>query len=218
MIDLLAAMALSAGILAPTHDAPPAKCFPVQPTSVQRGGRFIVKIPPGLRCEWRPGSRQLRSGDAEFGGNGPRVHVEARLELSGDSSRLYMILAMDARETGGNGTRIAGANPANDEFVIYTARPGFKIASYTPRATESFEFTDTNHDPFVMSPKALYRGSTPWDSFRMVALRPNYMRVTSANGLVDEWRVMGDSVGPDLGKTGVEVRAGPIEIVIQPRK
>lgn len=218
MIALFAAMALSAGIFAPAHGAAPNKCFPVQPSRIQRGGRFVVKIPPGLRCEWRPGSRQLRSGDAEFGGNGPRVRVEAHLQLSSDSSRLYMILAMDAREVGGDGTRIAGANPATNEFVVYTAPDSFKIASYSPRATDSFQFLDTNHDPFVMSPKSLYRGTSPWDAFRMAALRRNYMRDTSANGLVDEWRVMGDAVGKDLGQTAVEVRAGPVEIVIQPRK
>jgi hypothetical protein len=118
-------------------------------------------------------------GDDDFAGHGPDISTSAELRIGvGGPRNLHVFLCMFAEETREDSTRVGGC----EFYLIFQAPPGecvddVRLAENLPVGTlDELKFRDTNHDP---------------DKF---------------NGQVHEsfvrdWEVVGDTAGPEAGKT-----------------
>jgi hypothetical protein len=196
---------------------PPAKCAARPPVEAGSGAQRVVTLPAGTRCTWRPGSEHLRRGDPDFHGNGSDVEVRAQLQTDADGSHLFVVLTLNAKETGGDGTIISGSSPLSPGFALYSAPKGYRIVAYSPTQKESYRRVDTGPEVDVMEPKLLYAGSPPWNTAQARLVRGNLQRFTTHVDLVQRWEVVGDVAGPDLGQMSVTATLYPIRITLQQR-
>jgi hypothetical protein len=211
---IILALAAMVMVLPP---GPPAKCAGRPPVEADTGARRVVTLPAGTRCTWRPGNEHLRRGDPDFRGNGPDVEVRAHLQTDADNSHLFVVLTLNAREMGGDGTTISGSSPLSPEFALYSAPKGYRIVAYSPTRKETYRRVDTGPEVDVMEPKMLYAGSAPWNTPQVRLVRSNLLRLTTHVDLVQRWEVVGDVVGPDLGQMSVTATLYPIQIMLQQR-
>jgi hypothetical protein len=209
-------LALAAAAVVPS--GPPGKCTVRPPTEAGSGVQRVVTFPAGTRCTWRPGSEHLRRGDPDFRGNGPDVKVSAQLRTDADGSHLFVVLSLNAKETGGDGTTISGSSPLSPEFALYSAPKDYRIVAYSPAREETYRRVDTGPELDVMEPKALYAGGPPWNTPQALLVRSNLLRLTTHVDLVQRWDVVGDVAGPDLGQTSVTATLYPIQVSLQRRK
>jgi hypothetical protein len=208
-------LALAAVVLA--APGPPAKCATRPPLEAGSGVRRVVNLPAGTRCTWRPRGEHLRRGDPDFHGNGPDVEVRAQLQTDADGSHLFVVLTLNAKETGGDRTTISGSSPLSPEFALYSAPKGYRIVAYSPPREESYRRVDTGPGVEVMEPKLLHAGSAPWNTPQARIIRKNLIRFTTHVDLVQRWEVVGDVAGPDLGQVSVTATLYPIQITLQQR-
>jgi hypothetical protein len=143
-----------------------------------------------------PGS----SGDNDFGGNGPNVNVTVTINIR-NSNEVWARIWMRARETKSDWTTAEGTN----EQLIYRAPAGTTIRRIISTTSSGLAYTDTDHaDDYVM-PVLGEQSTAAQDSNWQLPTVPGAL-----TPLVHFARVVGDTDGSDIGRTGLQVFFNPI--------
>lgn len=191
-----------------------------------------VSGPPGTETIWVEAQHSdflvLRhtGGDRDFFGNGPRMTVTSRLDLSADGTQILARLSGDASEVGGD-TRASGTS---DREVIWTAPPGWRIDAVQVEygwweddawqqafetalgRTATAAYTDRDHEQDFLVEGAGEGGRNGiwFDDATNDARR-------RAMSHVEAFRVMGDSNGDEAGsRTGVQAFYRPLLVTLTP--
>lgn len=124
-------------------------------------------------------------GDTNFFGHGPKIDIDGEYRIEND--KLVFEMSMDAREEGGDETRLTGSQ----ERVVYTPPVGWKVAEIRSQDQQTYRYIDRDH-------------------------KEDHAEF-GANNLFSSLRIIGDSWGDDLGKTKVTAKLNPVVIAIQPK-
>lgn len=84
-------------------------------------------------------------GDKDYSGHGPKVNITTK--LINHVSRVDVQITMKAEETKSDFTTASGTFTT----TIFTPDPGFKVKSIINTATNTFSYTDTNHDDDIFN-------------------------------------------------------------------
>jgi hypothetical protein len=157
--------------------------------------------------------------------------LRAWVEASQDGRFLFARIHVDARETRGNRTQVVGTSPMSREYVLYEAKPGFRIAEFVPRREEFWIFGDSGPAPDTLSPPDLAAGRGRWAGIRgtvardQTMCRPDQLRSmpdlanppcrATVHQIVKRWIAVGDTRGVDVGRTGVDVTFYPVIVRVK---
>lgn len=139
-------------------------------------------------------------GDRDFFGHGPKVSIEVKLKIDGES-RVIAECAMDARETTGDRTRAKGRH----ESTIYVAPSGVKIKELLSDSRSWLSYIDTDHEEDILVSRV--------GSMDEVDIRSFHRNTTDC---VTFLRTVGDTNGDEAGRrTGFEAFLNPVRIGIE---
>ena len=177
-------------------------------TELVRPDREFKFIPP-----------HVSGGDRDFGGKCD-ISVSAEV-LVHDANKLVVQIEMDATEPRSNWTKAYGKSDLDRaEYLLFTAPDGFRITRIVSpgRPFDRLSYLDRDHGDDVFVTRELHRVQKTKVRIgaMIVPIVLAAARDYTQNGLVEVWRIVGDTKGGESGsRTGVTLRLRPVVVEIR---